>query len=248
MRIDAAVVRIRRRNVWQALDAGIPLARRWYGELLALWLTGALFLLPLPLALARQAPDRVLFFCFWFLHPLLDSLLMLWAGRALFAEEKPSRRETLKGFGARCSVRLLWRLCRYRLHPLRPFAYAVLLLEAPAPDRIASRIALLGRGRHNSAILLAAGLTAALLLTAGAVLAGFLFIPEELRRFSLEDLDSPAGRLLVFGVYAVISGLLAPFIMTGGFMLYLSRRVELEAWDIELGFRNLEQKLREEKA
>ena len=40
---------------------------------------------------------------------------------------------------------------------------------------------------------------------------------------------------------------MAPFTVSCGFMLYISRRVELEAWDIELGFRNLNARLMAEK-
>jgi hypothetical protein len=35
-----------------------------------------------------------------------------------------------------------------------------------------------------------------------------------------------------------------PFYVAGGFMLYLNRRTELEAWDVELGFRRLAQRLK----
>jgi hypothetical protein len=39
-------------------------------------------------------------------------------------------------------------------------------------------------------------------------------------------------------------GLVAPFYVAGGFALYLNRRVELEAWDLELGLRRLAGRLR----
>ena len=39
------------------------------------------------------------------------------------------------------------------------------------------------------------------------------------------------------GAYAIVVGVLEPFYVGAGFAMYLNRRVELEAWDIEQEFR-----------
>ena len=246
MRLDAAVARIRRRNAWQALDLGVLLARRWYGPLLALWLCAAAFLAP-PLALsARLLPGWGFVLAFCLVLPLLDAPLTLWAGRALFAE-RPGLRETLVLFGRRLGPRLAWRLLLHRLHPLRPIAFAVLMLEDPAPGEAGPRIRLLGQGRAGAEMLPPAAFLVNLLLAAALLVAGVALIPGELRWFEASDLlTEDAGRRVLFAVWALVCALMAPFHFCGGFMLYISRRVDLEAWDLELGLRNLNRRLREE--
>ena len=248
MRLDAAVVRIRRRNAWQTLDLGILLARRWYLPLLALWLACAVLLAPLAAALARFLPGWGLFLAVCFLLPLLDAPLTLWAGRALFGE-RPGLRETLALFGRRLGPGLVWRLLLYRLHPLRPIAYAVLMLENPEPDAAGPRIALLGQSRAGAESVSLTNSLVTLLLAVALITAGVGLIPKDLRWFELTDLlTEDAGRRVLFAVWALVSALMAPFHFCGGFMLYISRRVDLEAWDLELGLRALNRRLREERA
>ncbi len=253
MQLDVAQVRIRKRTPWQALDAGIVLARRWYRPLLAIWLACSLVLLPLLAGLAWIAtqflPGQTIlwvFLFFWFLHPMVESALILWAGRAMFAA-RLSTRESLRFFRELCSFRFFFALLSYRLHPLRPFAYAVLVLEQPEQGQAAPRIALLGRGQENTAFFLTASLAITILLTISTVIALTTFIPEELRWFDPADFFRPPGYWLLFFLYALICALAAPFTVSCGFMLYISRRVELEAWDIELGFRNLNARLQAER-
>ncbi len=250
MQLDAAVVRIRRRTPWQALDVGILLARHWYRELLSLWLVCGLPLLPVLALFAWLIPGKSvgwMFLLFDGFHPVLEAVLIVWAGRAMFAE-RLGIGQTLRVFRGLFSLRLLAALLRYRIHPLRPFAYAVLTLEQPEPGMAAPRIALLGRGQDNTAFFLFAGACITILFTCSALIAVFSFIPEELRWFTANDLVSPLGLWLLFALYAIISALMAPFMVSCGFMLYISRRVELEAWDIELGFRNLNARLQARQA
>ena len=53
----------------------------------------------------------------------------------------------------------------------------------------------------------------------------------------LVNTDSIASSVLVAAGYALAVGLLEPFYVAAGFAMYLNRRVELEAWDIEQEFR-----------
>lgn len=251
MQLDAAVVRIRRRTPWQALDAGVLLARHWYKNLLALWLAGALVVLPVPALCAWFLPGEPVFWMVLFfsgLHPLLESLLIVWAGRAMFAE-RPGMGQTLRIFRGLCSLRFFMALLWYRIHFLRPFAYAVLVLERPQPGMAAPRIAVLGRDQGAvTGFFLCAGAFITILFTCSALWACFSFIPEELRWYEWNDLLAPPGLWLTFAFYVVVSALMAPVTVSCGFMLYISRRVELEGWDIELGFRSLNARLQAQRA
>ena len=247
MRLDAAVVRIRRRNAWQALDLGVLLARRWYGPLLTLWLCAAAFFAPPLAVLARLLPEWGFVLACCFVLPLLDAPLTLWAGRALFAE-RPGIRETLALLARRLGPRLVWRLLLYRLHPRRPIAYAVLLLENPDPEAAGPRVRLLAKSGLGAESVLLANALVTLLLTFALLAAGIALIPGDLRWFDPDDLlGAAAGRRVLFAAWALTSALMAPFHFCGGFMLYISRRVDLEAWDLELGLRNLNRRLRAER-
>jgi hypothetical protein len=54
---------------------------------------------------------------------------------------------------------------------------------------------------------------------------------------ALSSSDSTTSSLLVSLAYAGVVLLLEPFYVAAGFAMYLNRRVELEAWDIEQEFR-----------
>ncbi len=241
MQLDRVVVRLRQRTVWQSLDLGILLAQRWYGALLALWLTGLLALLPLLVAVAFWMPAWELLVCFVLVQPLPEILPLFWMGRALFGE-RLSLRETLSRFRAQLRLSLVLRLLLSRLHAFRYFVWAVLLLETPAPGTIKARIALLGRGRNTGAFFPALALLMTLLLTFGAAQILFALVPDEL------DLNLGSMQLArTYGLlYVLVAALLGPFWVACGFMLYISRRVELEAWDLELGLRTLNARLRRE--
>jgi hypothetical protein len=49
--------------------------------------------------------------------------------------------------------------------------------------------------------------------------------------------NATSAGLVVASSYAVVLLFLEPFYVAGGFALYLNRRAELEAWDIEQEFR-----------
>lgn len=249
MQLDAAIVQLRKRTPWQALDTGVLLARRWYARLLVIWLAIGSILLPLIVAIGWLLPGTALkwtLVLFWLLHPMMESALILWAGRAMFATELSLAQSLRLWRGVFC-LHFVGGLIRYRLHPLRPFAYAVLVLEEPEADMVASRIALLGRRQDNTIFFLLACLAITLLFSLSALATALTLMPEELRHLSFTSLISPLGRWLLFALYATICALIAPFTVSCGFMLYISRRVELEAWDIELGFRNLNARLLAEK-
>ncbi len=68
-----------------------------------------------------------------------------------------------------------------------------------------------------------------------------MLIPEQ---FSVSILDltshnSPTIDFVELLIALLISALVAPFYTMAGFALYINRRIELEAWDIEIRFRNL---------
>ena len=70
------------------------------------------------------------------------------------------------------------------------------------------------------------------------------FIPENIDFvvFDTEDELNLAGLWLYTLCWYFAMVLVMPFHTMAGFALYLNRRIELEAWDIEITFRNLAQR------
>ena len=245
MRLDRAVTRIRKRGARQALDLGILLGRRWMRPMLTLWLIAMLPLLSLSLGLTlRFGPGWALPLAFWFCQPLPEALLILWAGRALFGE-KPGIRETLARFRKTLGFGVCLKLLFYRLHPLRPLAYAILMLEEPEPGESGARLAMLSRGGDSGGFFPLLALLMTLLLWAGALFVVIGLIPDELE-WAASELFGDNAHLWLLASYILVAALLAPIWTCCGFMLYISRRVELEGWDLELGFRGLNARLRGE--
>ena len=72
---------------------------------------------------------------------------------------------------------------------------------------------------------------------------GYWLLPESLRWVDFgRFIFQPENWLLLIS-YIFSCAFFAPFYTCAGFMMYISRRVELEAWDIEIGFKQMGQRL-----
>ena len=63
------------------------------------------------------------------------------------------------------------------------------------------------------------------------------YISEVFDNWFSEGYFSFAGVILFDLLVLFVLSAVAPFYVAGGFMLYISRRIELEGWDIEICFR-----------
>jgi hypothetical protein len=238
MELERLSARIRPRRPWEAIDLGFALARQWFRPLWLLWwLTAApIALLSLPW-LYRQ-PD-IWMLLIWWLKPLYESVLLLWLSRALFGDQ-PSVAGAWRGlrraFPLRLWPQLLWR----RLSPSRSVNMPVTLLEG-----------LRGRGRRRRLRTLSAPGGAGgwltmicvhmeAILTIAAILLLAVMIPDQLPQLDLGNVffDDESALYWIAAVATVAAmSVIAPFYVAAGFAVYLGRRTELEAWDLELLFR-----------
>ena len=69
----------------------------------------------------------------------------------------------------------------------------------------------------------------------------YLFIPDEVDIGFMDFMGSDSQLSeLIFNVMSYVAMVLvAPFYTMAGFALYISRRITLEGWDIEIRFRHL---------
>lgn len=237
MNLDRLQVNACIRTGWEAVDLGFLMARAWFKPLFA---AGFLALLPLGLVLLavfRESPFWALFIIWW-LKPFWERMPLFIASRRLFDEEA----------GVWASIRtfplkdilpwLLWR----RLSVQRAFDNPVTVLEDLRGAARRRRLAIL-HGKYSD-VAMANQLTCfcfEILVCFGVVILLDFFIPE---RLELEIYDrygdlALAGEWIYTLAGIVAIALVMPFHSMAGFALYLNRRIELEAWDIEISFRNL---------
>lgn len=255
MRLEDLRVDLRPRAPSEAVDLGFELLRRHAAGVWAAWGLGwgALLLLSAPLALL---PDGAFWapFVLWWMRPLPERLVVAILARGTFGQEASAaeafralRRDGLGGLGRF----LTWGRA---LAVGRCLRQPVWQLEGGAPEvssRRAAQLAVGGTGRSAAAwgiacIHFETALTFGLLGLAGL----FAGDPGVANPFALvmtlaggEEPGARAG-IAYWLSYGIAAGLVGPFYAAGGFSLYLARRSELEAWDIEIALRRLMRRVR----
>lgn len=235
MRIDSLQLHMRPRSPWEAADLGIRLVQRHWRDLYACHAVVTLPVAALCIATAGMAawlPLTLLFLS----KPWLDRTSLFVLSRAAFGQ----RTRLADLWDAQRQV--LWRQLLLswtwrRLSPWRSFTQSVYQLEGLPLRQIGARRRQLRRGYLLPARLLtiAFALLETLLMVAVLSLL-FWFAPTERGDAPLVQLftgfsDFIAGPLPV--AYAAVMLFLEPFYVGAGFAMYLNRRAELEAWDVE---------------
>ena len=237
-------IHLRLRGAWEAVDSGFALLRANARVAYALWIMAYA---PVAAALFWLFWDRawIALLLMWWLKPAFDRPVLHALAEATFGDE-PSVRASLKEapgmFRRGALAGLLWR----RLSLNRAFTLPLWQLERQD-----------GRGyRRRAPVLLRRAYGPSLLFT---VFSFLLVIAFSLSLFSAMRYLAPQGlweplreRLfandrpgpVIYLLPVVASAVLEPFYVAGGFGLYLNRRVQLEAWDLDLAFRRLAQRLR----
>lgn len=239
MRVDAIAVQLRPRPMWEATDLGVRLAQT---HARALWRTvGPVFVVVLVLSLATVEIASWLptVLIFW-LKPWLDRSVLFVLSRAVFGQD--TRFSDL--WAAQRSVwwsQLLGTLTWRRLSPWRSFTQPIYQLEGQRGSARRQRRTQLLRQQRGAA----GGMHFAFANVEGAFTFGLLaltmwFVPDEMRGDLFEWFTGGENLLASLGTasaYAAVVLLLEPFYVAAGFAMYLNRRVQLEAWDVEQEFR-----------
>jgi hypothetical protein len=240
MHADSAGVIWRTRTAWEAVDLGIRLLQGWLTSVYSCYLAVAL-----PLFLAFAATGAAVawlpLLLIWLSKPWLDRTVLFALSRALFggssspADLFRARREV---WGAA----LLSTLTLRRLTASRSFTQPVLQLEGLQGALLRERLRQitarhLGTGRAVSL----AFATAEVALFASLFFLEVWLAPHRIAEpwSDFQFLALPHPNWLKTAEYAAVVLFLEPFYVAAGFGLYLNRRVELEAWDIEQEFRRV---------
>lgn len=245
---DASVV-IRPRTAWEAMDLGVLMTREHRRLLMGSWALVTLPVFALLTALLWQYPSTAIFL-FWWLKPAFDRLPLYILSKALFGET-PSLKEAVRQWPRLLKGQLLTSLTWRRLSLSRSFVMPVSQLEGLDGPARQKRLGVLQQRNAGAARwLTTVGVHLEIGLWFGCMALFYLFIPQNVemdwdwQRLALAT-SSEGLWLEHLGntFYALLLVFWEPIYVACGFSLYLNRRTVLEAWDLELIFRRLRQRL-----
>jgi hypothetical protein len=239
MKAEQLQLALRPRPPYEAVDLGVAMAQAGRRVLVRAYLPLALALAAAcgcTIELAPWLPAVLL----WWLKPWLDRILL-----DIYARQAFGQPTTLaQAWAARGRAPwgpLLWMLTLGRLSPWRANAMPVAQLEGQSGAQRRRRLAIVLRNQRGAALMMQqAFLVAEQMLLFALVSLGFWLTPG-LRSFgALQFLfdGGLAGTALLFAAQATAVLFVEPFYVAAGFAMYLNRRVELEAWDIEQDLRD----------
>ncbi len=252
MNLNEVQANIRLRSPWEAVDLGFAMVQTWWKSIY------------IPLAILTFGIGIPLFFIvpkgeywiagivFWWLKPLFDRLVLHIISHKLFNEELTSW-QALKALPS-----LIWNTGFFQTMTFRRFSLSrgfnlpLWQLEQLRGEPRASRQNVLHIASHSQAIWLTIGLWfIELILTLSLFILIFLFLPENIQRDFFDNFFKNQGDydiwldILNYCFYIVVVTAVHPFYIAGNFALYINRRTQLEAWDLELDFRKLANRLKQ---
>jgi hypothetical protein len=247
MDINQAQAKIRARSPWEAIDLGLVLAREWFIEL---WLTWLMLAVPVWLVAHLLFYDLpwLAALLFWWLKPVYEQPLLYIVSRRLFGESvarKELRQRLFRIIQPQLFANLTWR----RLNLSRSFNNPVAMLEGQSGQARKQRLRLLHRQQSISGWLTIIGAHIEGILNLSFMALVALLIPSQLEWLDMGDffIDTGAKFQLASWIgnigYLLALSLVAPFYVSAGFALYIYTRVRLEAWEIEIAFRSIRNRL-----
>lgn len=241
MQLDKLIVEPRVRTPWSAVDLGTVLARNfWFrGVALHLALSVPVFLI------CRFLTDQAAwlpYLVIWWLKPMFERPFLYSLSRELFSQTMGFW-HTLRAYRDWLFPSIVAVLSTRRLSTNRGMYAPISLLESPNSAQYGRRASVLGVRYSGTATWLTVVLYHVESFFAFGLLALIAFLFPDQIEFSTEWLDTfNQGSLYLDACFLLIMATVAPFYCASGFMLYISRRIELEGWDIEICFRNWMQK------
>jgi hypothetical protein len=234
VKIDALALRMRPRSPLEAADLGARLCQTTARSVYACYAVAYLPVIAIAVAafeIAEWLPGVLLFWS----KPWLDRTVVFVLSRAAFGQSTAigdlwrARRDV---WWRHWWLTWTWR----RLSPWRSFTQPVYQLEGSSLNGIRRRVRQIkGRKRGQAFMLTLAFLFAEICLELTVLSLLWWFAPPTEAPDLLTLLFEGATffNVATFVSYAVAVAFLEPFYVAAGFAMYLNRRAELEAWDIE---------------
>jgi hypothetical protein len=235
VRVDGLALRLRPRNSMEAADLGVRLCQGAARSVFPCYLVVAVPVMAIALASVETARWLPIVWI-WFAKPWLDRTILFVLSRAAFGQST-SPADLWRSQKSVWWNQLLFTWTIRRLSLWRSLTQPVYQLEGLSLWRAGTRVRQIRR-RTAGAALTITSVFALLELAILASLASlvFWFAPSgqapDVAALMSGEISSSLG-LMVAGAYAIAVLFLEPFYVAAGFGLYLNRRAELEAWDIE---------------
>jgi hypothetical protein len=235
MQIDAIALTLRPRSVWEGCDLGVRLLQFRIRSVYACYLAMAVPTFLVCLATYPLEPWLPALLV-WLAKPWLDRAVVFALSRALFGESTG----LADLWAARAQVLRpnLLTLLLMRLSASRSFKLPIVQLEGLAGRAQRDRVRQLTLRHRGVARAMTLAFANAELAVCSSVLVLRVLLAPHVFGFESGWLTAAARAGLVSSIaYVLAVAFLEPFYVAAGFGLYLNRRVELEAWDIEQEFR-----------
>ena len=235
MQLDALALRMRPRAPLEAADLGARLCQGAARSVYACYAVAYVPVAALALAtfeISPWLPTLVLFLA----KPWLDRTILFVLSRAAFGQSTTVRQlwaAQRQVWWSQLFLTLTWR----RLSPWRSFTQPVYQLEGLSVGKIRRRVAQIRRRKRGAALMMMSSFAAAETCL-GITLLSLLvwFAPGDTApTFAVLLFDETSVLLEAASAiaYALVIAFLEPFYVAAGFAMYLNRRAELEAWDVE---------------
>jgi hypothetical protein len=238
MNLESITLKLRPRVQLEAMDLGIRLLQRNAGAVYVAWCA-----VVLPICFALMTLHSVAFWLpgllMWWLKPLYDRVVLFVLSRAVFGERVGLRDlEWRTVFGSGLFGALTWR----RFDFARSFNLPVYLLEGLRGKRRRQRMRVLQKNTRGNAVLLTAAFIHIEVALELSILALAIILLPQSAGFPIWEWfigqDTPLWFNMATNFFYILAlTVIEPLYVASGFTLYLNRRVELEAWDIEVDLR-----------
>ncbi len=247
MQLDDMTIKIRPRSHREAMDLGLRLVQSYWR---AIYRPLLLVVVPLFLVTNLLLSEYMWLagLIIWWLKPFYDRIVLFVLSRAVFGQT-PGSRETVRQLPRLLKTGLFLNLTVFRLAPGRSFTLPVWQLEGLRGKTRRERLRILqARASGHAYWLMFICINIELILLFSMYGLIYMFLPQDsgfemLAPFFADD-PPYLVELISNGLYLLAVLLVEPFYVAAGFMLYLNRRTELEAWDVELGFRRMAERLK----
>ena len=239
MQIDALAVRLRSRTPTEASDLGVRLCQHASRSIFPCFLCAAVPVVGVALAsydLAPWLPALVL----WWSKPWLDRTILFVLSRAAFGQ-RTSPRDVWRAQRDVWWRQLFFTVSILRLSPWRSLTQPVYQLEGLSIRPFRARVRQIRHKTRAAALMMTHAFSVAELAIVSALLSlVFWLAPRGMTPDFSQVIagDATTFFAITFPVsYAFAIFLIEPFYVAAGFAMYLNRRADLEAWDIEQEFR-----------
>lgn len=254
MQLTDLSIQVRQRSAWEAIDLGFALVQQYWRTLIIPY---TLLVLCIAIPVWLILPESYLWISsliIWWLKPLYDRLILYILSRQLFNQTTT----TAEAFSALPQLIFhtgLWSALSYRRFSFsRSYNLAIWQLEGLRGSALKERQALIYLQGHSNAVWLTIGCVHLEWIILFSLYALILMLDpsgaiwEHIKGLFRGDLDMDTQywySLLDFIFLILTILVIEPFYVAAGFMLYINRRTQLEAWDLEIAFRKLGERLTE---